>query len=117
MTITERRIGDVTILAVSGRLVFFEEASALRARINDLVDEARLNLVLDLRDVSYIDSFGVGVIAARYLSLRRKGGDLKLLSISERAAHVLGRSGLLRIFDSFDSEEEAVKSFASGAGA
>ena len=82
MTITESRVGDVTLLRVGGRIVFGDGASELRARLNDLLDEARLKFLLDLRDVSYIDSFGVGVIAAKYVSICRKGGAMKLLQLS-----------------------------------
>lgn len=109
--ITERRIGDVTVLQVAGRIVLGDGASELRARFNDLIDEARLKFLLDLTDVTYIDSFGVGVIAAKYVSVRRKGGDVKLLRLSARSRRVMRISGLLKIFQSFDSEDEGVKSF------
>jgi anti-anti-sigma factor len=115
ITITERRVGDVTLLRVGGRVVFGDGAPELRARINDLLDEARLKFLLDLRDVTYIDSFGVGVIAAKYVSIRRKGGDMKLLCLSPRTHRVMRISGLLKIFESFESEEEGLRSFASTA--
>jgi anti-sigma B factor antagonist len=110
--IAERRIGDVTVLQVSGRVVLGDGAGELRTRITDLIDEARLKFLLDLRNVTYIDSFGVGVIAAKYVSVRRKGGDLKLLRLSPRSEHVMTISGLLKIFQAFESEEEGVRSFA-----
>src|SRR5690349_20741190 len=111
MTVTERRIGDVTILRLGGRVVFGDGAPELRARINDLLDEARLKFLLDLRDVTYIDSFGVGVIAAKYVSVRRKGGDVKMLQLSPRTQRVMGISGLLKIFETFESEEDGLRSF------
>jgi anti-sigma B factor antagonist len=111
ITIAERRVGDVTILDVKGRVVFYDGAAILRAHINELVDTARLKLVLDLSGVTYMDSFGVGVIAAKYVSIRRKGGELKLQNLSPRCREVLGVSGLLRIFESFNSEQDALKSF------
>ena len=61
----------------------------------------------------YIDSFGVGVIAAKYVSVRRKGGDLRLLSLSPRCHEVLKVSGLLHIFQTFETEQEAFASFRS----
>jgi len=112
IAITERRLGGVTILEVKGRVVFYDGAAILRAHINDLVDQARLKFVLDLRGVTYMDSFGVGVIAAKYVSIRRKGGEVKLLCLSPKCRQVLGVSGLLRIFESFESEEEALQSFS-----
>ncbi len=110
--ITERRIGDVTILQVSGHVILGDGAPELRARMNDLIDEAHLRFLLDLRGVTYIDSFGVGVIAAKYVSVRRKGGDVKLLRLSPRSHRVMRISGLLKIFETFDSEEDALNSFA-----
>ena len=112
MTITEVRIGDVTVLRLGGRVIFGDGATELRARLNDLLDEARLKFLLNLRDVTYIDSFGVGVIAAKYVSVRRKGGDLRLLQLSPRSHHVMTISGLLKIFQAFESEEEGLRSFA-----
>jgi anti-sigma B factor antagonist len=114
MTITERRIGDVTLLQLKGRLVFGDGATLLRSRLNDLLDEARLKFLLDLRDVTYVDSFGVGVLAAKYVSVRRKGGDVKFLNLSMRSHHVMAISGLINIFESFESEEKAISSFAAG---
>jgi anti-anti-sigma factor len=113
LTITERRSGDVTLLELKGRLVFYDGAALLRAHINDLVDQARLKFVLDLQHVTYMDSFGVGVLAAKYVSIRRKGGDVRLLCPSPRCNEVLKVSGLLRIFQTFESEREAVASFES----
>ena len=110
--ITERRIGDVTVVQVAGRIVLGDGAAELRSRMNDLIDEARLKFLLDLREVTYIDSFGVGVIAAKYVSVRRKGGDLRLLQLSPRSHHVMTISGLLKIFQSFESDEEGLRSFA-----
>ena len=112
--ITERRIGDVTVVQVAGRIVLGDGATELRARMNDLIDEARLKFLLDLTEVTYIDSFGVGVVAAKYVSVRRKGGDVKLLRLSPRSRRVMRISGLLKIFQSFDNEEEGVKSFRTG---
>ena len=114
-TISERRIGDVTILEVRGRVVFPDGATLLRTRISDLLDEARLKFLLDLRAVTYMDSFGVGVIAAKYLSVRRKGGDLKLLCPSARSRRILSTAGLMRILGSFETEDEALRSFHSDA--
>ena len=113
MTITERDTGDVTILDLRGRMVLYEGEALFRRRVGELVDRGRLKLIVDLKDGSFVDSAGVGVIVGRYLTLRRKGGDLKLLNLSERSAHVLGISKLLEVFEVFDSEADAVRSFSS----
>jgi anti-anti-sigma factor len=111
MTLSEQKIGDVTVLRLGGRIVFGDGAPELRMHINDLLDEARLKFLLDLRDVTYLDSFGVGVIAAKYVSVRRKGGDIKLLCLSPRTHHVMRIAGLLKIFEAFESEEDGLRSF------
>ena len=115
ISIPERRIGDVTILEVPPQVVFYEGAALLRGRINELVTEGRLKVLLDLSQVSYLDSFGVGVIASKYVSVRCKGGDLKLLRPSARSLHVLRIAKLAAILESFDDEDAALRSFQSGA--
>jgi anti-sigma B factor antagonist len=113
--IAERSIGDVTILDVPAQVMFYEGAALLRTRIGELVADGRLKLLLDLRQVTYLDSFGVGVIASKYVSIRGKGGDLKLLRPSPRSVHVLTIAGLMKILESFDEEDAAVRSFESDA--
>ena len=116
-TITERSIGDVTVLDVPAQVMFYEAAAQLRTRINELVVEGRLKLLLDMRQVTYLDSFGVGVIASKNVSLRKKGGDLKLLHPSARSRHVLSIARLIQIIECFDEEDAAIRSFQSGATA
>jgi anti-sigma B factor antagonist len=112
MTITKRVVGDVTILVMGGRLVLYEGETALRDAIDELIQDGRLQIILDLKDVTYIDSAGVGQIIAKYLSVRRKGGDVKLLHLSQRSLHVMTITRLLGVFETFGSEEEAVASFS-----
>jgi anti-sigma B factor antagonist len=112
MTIQERRVGPVIILALSGRLVFTDGDALLRERVDDLVSEGHVRLIIDLTDLDYVDSAGIGVLIAKYLSVRRKGGDLRLLRLSSRTHHALEITHLLTIFEAFDTEEAAVASFA-----
>jgi anti-sigma B factor antagonist len=116
MTLTERRVGDVTILGLTGRLVYDEGDEELRARVNQLVAEGRLKIVLDLSQVTYIDSCGLGALVGKFVSVRRKGGDLKLLNPSPRSERVIDISGLMNVFETFESEAEAVSSFAAKHG-
>jgi anti-sigma B factor antagonist len=111
MKITERRVGDVTILELHGRLVMDEDTSCTEL-IDDLVRQGRIRLILDLRDVSYIDSAGVGALIAKFVSLRRRGGDLRLVSLSDRVRRVITIARLLDVFDTFESEDLAVRSFS-----
>ena len=112
ITISERRIGDVTILDLRGRLVFDEGDVSCAERIDRLIREERIQIVVNLQDVSYIDSAGVGALVSKYVTLRKRGGNLKLLCLSERVRHVISIAQLLGVFESFESEELAVRSFA-----
>ena len=116
MTITERSVGDVTILELDGRLVLYEGEADLKAMINDLVSRGRTKIILDLKKVTYIDSAGVGIIIAKYVSVRRAGGDVKLLNLGRRSVRVMTITRLLEVFETFDSEKEAVDSFAVRSG-
>jgi anti-sigma B factor antagonist len=113
MTLVERRIGDVTVLDLKGRLVFDEGDAVLREQINRLVESGRTNIVLNLRDVTYIDSCGIGVLVSKFVSLRRKGGDLRLANVTPRSRRVMEITKLLDVFRIFPSEAEAVASFSS----
>jgi anti-sigma B factor antagonist len=115
MTIDERRVGDVTILALGGRLIWSDGDDLFRKRVDELVAAGRVKLVINLRDARYVDSAGVGVIVSKYLTVRRRGGDMKFLHLSEQSHRVMHIAGLLSVFDSFDSEEAAVASFARGS--
>ena len=94
-TITERRIGDVTVLQLSGRIVLGDGAAELRSRMNDLVDEAHLKFLLDLRNVTYIDSSGTGELVSAYTTITNQGGHLKLLGLTHRVKDLLQELALL----------------------
>jgi anti-sigma B factor antagonist len=113
MTIAERSVGPVTILALSGRLVLDDGDALLRQRVDDLVTRGQLKIIADLTALDYVDSAGIGVLIAKYLSLRRKGGDLKLLRLSSRTNHALEITHLLTVFEAFETEEDAVRSFGA----
>ena len=109
----ERRFGDVTVLDLEGRLVFDDGDGVLRAHINRLVDEGRSKIVLNLHDVTYVDSCGIGVLVAKYVSLRRHGGDLRLVNVTARSQRLMEITKLMEIFMVFQSEADAVASFAA----
>jgi anti-sigma B factor antagonist len=114
MTMTERWVGDVTVLDLKGRLVLDEGDVVLRARINGLMEQPRLKIVINMQDVTYLDSCGVGALVEKYVSLRRQGGDVKLLHLTPRTHRILEITGLLHVFEAYDTEMDAVSSFATG---
>ena len=111
LSIDEREVGDVTILVLSGQLVLDDGDLALRRRIHELVDRGRIKIVLDMAAVTYIDSAGVGMVVGKLKTVRERGGDMKLLNLNLRGLRVFGMTRLLFVFDTFETEEMAVKSF------
>lgn len=112
--IAERRAGEVTFLTLTGRLILDEGEGPLRDRIDGLIRQGRVDVVVDLHEVTYIDSCGVGALVAKCVSLRKAGGDLILLHPSERSHHTLEIAGLLgRVFEECDSPDAALSSFAA----
>ena len=115
--IGERQIGAVTILDLSGKLTIDQDAQLLKDKINSLILQQRTKVVLNLGEVSYIDSGGLGQLVASYGSLSKTSGGLKLLNVNKRNHDLLSITRLVTIFDTFDSEDEAVKSFDRPSGA
>lgn len=111
LRISDRVVEGVTVLDMQGRLVL-DETDLFRRKVEDLVRESRLKIVLNLKDVTYIDSAGVGMMVGKYLSVRRLGGDVKLLHLSPRSTRVMTITKLATVFEMFESEEQAVRSFA-----
>jgi anti-sigma B factor antagonist len=111
MEISERDVGEVVILKLTGRLVLEDVEAQLREALDDLIDHGRVSLILNLAEISYIDSAGLGFLVSKYVSLHRSGGDIKLVAVTPRVAHVLEITRLDRVFASYDSEESALAGF------
>jgi anti-sigma B factor antagonist len=113
LRIVERVVNGITILDMSGRLVLDEGDVAFRDHVEDLLARRQLQILLNLRDVSYIDSAGVGMMVAKYLTVRRAGGDMKLLHLTPRSNRVMSITKLLTVFEAFDDEDQAIRSFTA----
>ena len=111
MDIVEQRVGDVTILRLDGRLELDDGDVVLRDHVNRLVEEGRVKLVLDMAHVSRLDSAGIGMLVGKYLSTRKRGGELKLLHLSDRTSRLLHITRLESVFDITDDEDQAVGGF------
>jgi anti-sigma B factor antagonist len=111
----ERQIGRVTVLDIVGRLTMSQPAQRLKDKINSLISQERTQIVLNLAGVPYIDSSGLGQLVASYGSVLKAGGALKLLHVGARNQELLSITRLLTLFESFDSEAEAVQSFPAAA--
>ena len=111
MQIEERSSGDVVILDVKGKLTIGDGDELLRDKINSLIQQDRKKLILNLEGVPYVDSAGLGEIVRTYTTVSRQGGNLKLLNLTKRITDLLMITKLLTVFDTYDSEQEALNSF------
>ena len=111
MEIEEKESGGVTILGLKGRLILGEQTDLVRGKIDGLVQQGCRRLVLNLQEVSSIDSTGLGVIIGTYTVLKDQGGQLKLLSVPKRIQELLVLTDLATLIDSFELEQDAVRSF------
>jgi anti-sigma B factor antagonist len=109
--ITEERVGDVTILRLVGRLELDEGDIEFRNYVNRLIAEERVKIVLDLKDVIRIDSAGIGMLVSKYLSTRKNGGMMRLLHLTRHSDHLMDITRLTSIFEIFDDEAAALRSF------
>jgi anti-sigma B factor antagonist len=109
--IEERAIGHVTVLDIVGRLTIDQAAQHLKDKINSLISQQRTQIVLNLKNVPYIDSGGLGQLVASYGSVMKTGGALKLLNVTARNHDLLSITRLVTVFESFDSEADAIQSF------
>ncbi len=111
MIIQMRIIGDVRILDCSGQIRLGEGTMAVRNAVRDALDSGTKKIILNLEEVNYIDSSGVGELMRTYTSVLNQGGQLKLLHLTKRIRELLAITKLLTIFDVFDDERAALASF------
>jgi anti-sigma B factor antagonist len=111
LAVKERQAGDVTILDMNGEVRIGEGSVAMRDAIRKLADNGKQKILLNLAGVSYVDSSGIGELIANYTTVTRQGGQLKLLNLTDRIQNLLVITKLLTVFDSYEDEGEALKSF------
>jgi anti-sigma B factor antagonist len=109
-----RQTDGVTVVSCSGRIVFGEEATALRDNLKRILTTSR-NIVLNLSGVSYIDSGGLGTLVGVYSSARAAGADIKLTGLGHRIRDVLQITKLATVFEAYENEQQAVASYKRGA--
>ena len=115
MQIDQRAVGDVIVLDLKGKITLGEGDELLKDKVNSLVNQGHKKIVLNLADVPYIDSAGLGEIVRTYTTVSRQGGSLKLLNLTKRITDLLSITKLLTVFETFDSENDAVRSFTASA--
>jgi anti-sigma B factor antagonist len=115
MQIEERAVGDVVVLDLKGKITLGQGDELLKDKVNSLVNQGQRKIVLNLAEVPYIDSAGLGEIVRTYTTVSRQGGSLKLLNLTKRITDLLAITKLLTVFETFDVESDAVRSFSASA--
>ena len=111
MDIKERVVGGVSILDLSGKVVLGEGDLQMKQRIKDLLADGQKRILLNLADVNYIDSAGLGSLISAYTTSKREGASLKLVNLTKRIQNLLAITKLITVFETFDTEPEALASF------
>jgi anti-sigma B factor antagonist len=112
MQIDERAVGEVTILDLKGKITLNEGDEVLKDKINSLIMQGKKKILLNLADVPYIDSAGLGEIVRTYTTVSRQGGQLKLVNLTKRITDLLMITKLLTVFETFEVEQDAIKSYS-----
>ena len=115
LKLAKRNVDDILAIGCSGRIVFGEESSLLRDEVKKAIADGNKRIVLNLGEVNYIDSGGLGTLVALYTTAHNSGSTVKLARLTQRVGDLLQVTKLLTIFDVYETEEQAVSSFAKGA--
>ncbi len=108
---TTRQDGGITIVDLSGRISLGEGSALLRMTVRSLLDEGHTRIVLNLGDVNYIDSSGIGELVSGFTAVRNRGGELKLLSLTKKVNDLLQLTKLFTVFEVYNEESTAIRSF------
>ena len=111
LNISERQAGDVTVLDLSGKITIGEGSVSLRSAIRRLIEEGKKKILLNLAQVGYVDSSGIGELVSSYTTIGRENGQLKLLNLTQKIQDLLTITKLLTVFDTYDDEQTALNSF------
>ena len=113
---TYREAGIVTVLDLSGRITLGEGSALLRTTIRELLEQQRLKVLVNLGDINYIDSSGIGELVSAYTTVKNRGGELKLLHLTKKVHDLLQITKLFTVFEVHSDEMVAVRSFNSASG-
>jgi anti-sigma B factor antagonist len=112
LRMTDRDVNGITVVDIEGRIVLGEESNSFRERVKGLLAAGKKKVVLNMANVSYIDSAGLGTLVATFHSARSQGATLKLVNLGAKFKEVLQVTKLMTVFDTYDNEAAAVQSFA-----
>ncbi len=112
MTIETRSSGPVTILDIHGKITIGEGSAEVRKTVRGLLQAGKKDILLNLGDVSYVDSSGIGELVSSFTTVSNQGGQLKLLNLTKKLKELLAITKLLTVFDSYENEGDALTSFS-----
>ena len=115
MQIDERAVGDVIVLDLKCKITLGKGDELLKDKVNSLVNQGHRKILLNLAEVPYIDSAGLGEIVRTFTTVSRQGGNLKLLNLTKRITDLLAITKLLTVFETYEAENDAIRSFSASA--
>ena len=117
LTTKNRQVGDVTVVDLHGKITLGENTGILRDELRSLMSQGKKHIVLDMQDVSYVDSAGLGELVGAYTTATNQGGAVKLLHLQGKMKDLMQITKLHTIFPAYDNEQEAIASFSGAATA
>ena len=114
LQISERRLGDATVLVLTGDITIDDGDLAFRKKVHELIDAGQVKLIVDLSGIQHIDSSGIGMLVAKVQTLRQRKGDIKLVRLTRRTQSLLATLKLAMVFETFDDEETAARRYNAG---
>ena len=111
MQIAERSAGNVTVLDLSGQITFTQGDQLFKDKIHSLIHQGHKNILVNMADVTHVDSAGLGELVSAYTTVTKAGGTMKLVNLTRRLTDLLSITKLLTVFDTFDSEQDALTNF------
>jgi len=115
MNVTSKEIDEISVVALNGRIVLGEESNLLRERVKSLISEGKKKIVLNMANVAYIDSAGLGILVAAHVSAKTQGAALHLSNLGNKFHDVLQLTRLLTVFSVYDTEADAIRSFGTSS--
>ena len=117
MTTSTRQVGNVTIVDIQGRIVLGEESASVRDFVSGLLKDGHKQILLNLAGVDYIDSMGLGSLVGAFITVRKQGGEMKLLNVDDKVINVMQITKLYTVFDIVNDEAAGIKSFSHSTAA
>lgn len=111
MKIEKRKVGSVTIFDLKGKILFGDGIDELRQSVNNAIKDKEKQLVLNFAEVPYLDSTGLGEVVRSYTTLKKEGGTVKIANLTNKVKDLMMVTKLITVFETFENENEAVKSF------